>query len=765
MQRRRRARRAACTHNAPLSASQPVWYASVMSLLSPESARLARCMVALAAALAWAGACSTPEGPPKWSPLARLPSPKTKPDDPPPAAPPPTYGDGDAAEPIIMAAPARSPAISMTPGSRPGSDATASLNLEDADLAEAAKLILNDVLGAPYSIDPRVRGRVTLSSARPLDRDGLLAALESALSANQAVLVETPEGFRIAPAVDPTGSGVTLRDPALPGYGVTVMPLRGMEAEAARQLLDGALARPGLIRADAARNLLFISGPAPERRAVVQAAKELEASGFGGRPAGLFTLRSANAPDAAAELLVALEADPGGPLEGAVRVTPIVRLNALLITAARPDLLDRAKLWIETLDREASSGETLRTYFVEALKAVDLAAILNEVIGGPSAYDATSSVAPDLRAATVRGPEAAPSGPAASLRTRRPPSASSSSPSLKSTSGGVAARIVADPINNALIVVSDAAGHSFVAKAIAELDRPPLQVMIDAIIAEVTLSDDLRFGVQFFFETAGIRGIADRGRGGFSAGDSFDSNGVFPGFNLLFQNGEQSRLALDALSAVTDVKIVSNPSILALDNQPAELNVGDKVPVVTRQSQSVIDPDSPIINQVEFQDTGVILRVTPRIGASGLVTMEVAQEVSNVRATAQDSVTLTPTISQRKISTSVAVPSGQTIVLGGLIDDSRQKARTGIPVLSRLPGVGPLFGTTDKEVRRTELLVFLTPRVIRDQASAAAAAEEIQGRMEALAQAVRAATAEHRQEPWFKLKEKPEGSQPDAGSQ
>jgi general secretion pathway protein D len=257
--------------------------------------------------------------------------------------------------------------------------------------------------------------------------------------------------------------------------------------------------------------------------------------------------------------------------------------------------------------------------------------------------------------------------------------------------------------------------------ALEKLDVLPLQVLIEATIAEITLNDQLRYGVEWFFRSGEFR---------FTQGSALQPPSLFPGFSALFSS-DDVRVVLNALETVTDVDVISSPQLLVLDNQTARLQVGDQVPITTQQATSVGDADAPIVNSVELRDTGVILTVTPRVNANGLVILEIQQEVSDVVESAGGTTSeqTTPTINQRQISSTVAVQSGETVALGGLITDDRERSRSGLPILSRIPILGALFGTRRNDYQRTELLVLLTPSVIGSQAEARAATDELRRRM------------------------------------
>jgi general secretion pathway protein D len=248
-------------------------------------------------------------------------------------------------------------------------------------------------------------------------------------------------------------------------------------------------------------------------------------------------------------------------------------------------------------------------------------------------------------------------------------------------------------------------------------------VLIEATIAEVTLNDQLQYGLQWFFNSGNFTALLSRMETG-------DVAPEFPGFATVF-NTADARVILSALQAVTDVRVISSPQVLALTNEPALLQVGDSVPVPVQQAVSVIDPEAPLVNSIQFVDTGVTLQVTPRVNESGMVRMEIEQNVSDAIETTTSGIDA-PTIQQRRIASTVAVKSGETIGLGGLIRDGASAGRDGLPYLSGLPVVGPLFGTRTTDVQRTELLVLLRPRIVQTPQDARDMTNELRSKMQGL---------------------------------
>jgi general secretion pathway protein D len=208
---------------------------------------------------------------------------------------------------------------------------------------------------------------------------------------------------------------------------------------------------------------------------------------------------------------------------------------------------------------------------------------------------------------------------------------------------------------------------------------------------------------------------------------------TIPGANLVLGANEDPRLVLNALRRLTDVNVLSSPALVVLDNQQALLQVGDEVPIATRSAVDVTVPTAPIVNNIEMRNTGVILKVTPRVNANGVVTLDVIQEISNV--VKGEGTTLTPTISQRRVQSSIAVASGQTVLLGGLISNRSEKGKSGIPILSEMKSFGDLFATNSGSQERTELIIFIRPQIIRDGIDAQLVAEELRSKLSIIGRA------------------------------
>jgi general secretion pathway protein D len=662
-----------------------------------------------------------------------------------------------------------------TPSSGDGYD----LNFENAPVSTLAKVILGDILGVGYTIDPRVQGTVSLASGRPVPKSDILYVLENALRLSNVALIRDQAGYRLMPAGEAVGSGaVDKLASAQPGYGITVIPLRYVSSQTIVKLVDGFAVKPGLMRADASRNILVLQGTGTERKNAIDIVSSFDVDWMQGQSVGIFPIHNSMPDPIIAEMEKVMDTGDTGLGQGMVKFQPITRMNAILVVSRKPELLKTAGQWIERLDQSDTAGTNLKVYRLKYGNARQVGALLNDIFVGRSGSgldSASSQIAPGgglagqssgaLSALSVPTPGAAGGGSSSSTSTSSAPTSSfGSSPStLRGGSGqgsgdsagqnaqgggdqggiggifggqragggasgpGIlpAVRITADIVNNSILVYADAQGQRIVEQTLRQIDRPQLQVAIDATIAEVTLNDQLSYGVQFFLNSSSAGMAPNKGSIINSVGGAVLAQ-TFPGFNFLIGSANTPNMILDALHTVTDVKVLSNPSLVVLDNQVATLQVGDQVPISTGTA-TVLTANNTVVNTIDYRNTGIILRVVPRITAGGNVVLDIEQEISNVPQGTGS--TLTPTVSQRKVKSSISVQTGQTVLLAGLISSTENVTNNGVPLLDELPGVGPLFTNKNKTVGRTELIIFIRPQIIRDAVDANVVAEELRTKM------------------------------------
>ena len=617
------------------------------------------------------------------------------------------------------------------PASGEGSDIA--LDFEGADLASVIKVFMEDGLGASYVLDPRVSGTVTLRTNGPLSRADILPTLEEILRLNNAAIIERNGVFRIIPRGEAGLSAPLLsaQEAQVRGLTVRVTPLRFVSVEEIADILESLAPVAGAIRYDRSRNLVFTIGTAAEQATILDALSVLDVDYFASRSFALRPLREAEAQPVVDELTAAF-ASPSGIASTAIRFLPVERMNAVLMISEDSVLLDDAMVLARNLDQDSGESARLRVFPVSNRRAADLAILLGDVFGAETSLGPQGGADPlgpsltpeigqtDIDPGTDVGtaPDVADTAPTAS-------------PGLGPLAGGLGGgesgvlRIVADEASNSLLALVTGEGARAMRRTLRRLDTQPLQVMIEATLVEVTLNEQLDFGVRWFFESGDFS---------FDFGDAAGTGAasVLPGFNAAFRTSD-AQVTISALDAVTDVKILSSPTLMVMDNEEARLQVGDDVPIVVRSSQSTDDPNAPIVTEEEFRETGVILNIRPRVNAAGNLSLQIRQEVSSVAPTPG---AVNPTFNQRVVESTILVNSGETIALAGLIEGESELRRDGIPVLSRLPVIGSLFGATERSGDRNELMVLIRPFVVRDQGQARAATNELRRKLSSLDETV-----------------------------
>jgi general secretion pathway protein D len=612
---------------------------------------------------------------------------------------------------------------------RPIRGGNVSLNLPQADVRAVASSV-QQVTGIPIEVDATVNGQVSLVTPGSVARSEIIGLFETALRSAQLALVPIGNGFSVRTE---TAAKAPVAPDAI-GFGTEVITLQFINAEEVRKVIDSAI--PGVVAdIDPAGNRITIAGTTGQRSSARDMLKQFDVNWLRNMSFGLYVPERTDARLIVPELDKLINA-ANAPTRGLVRLITMERINGILAVSANGQYLEDVRRWVEILDREGENAEKrIFVYRVLHGRARDLARTLNQAYGNSSGGEGDQS---DPFGSSDEGRTRSASG---SSQTPRPAgtegSAGGASTSRESaregdnrsgSSGGSGGKITADEVNNAIVVHGTPREYALIEDALRKLDIAPLQVMIEAAITEVTLTDTLRYGVQWNWATGDSNfRVTD--------GTSMPTGSNQAGFSYFLAGGSISA-ALNALEQRTNVRVVSAPKLVTLNNQTAALQVGDQVPVSTGSAVSVENPNAPIVNAIEYRDTGVILRVTPRVNAGNTVLLDVSQEVSDVNpnsaAANSSSGAASPTISTRRISTSVAVLDGQVIALGGLFRDSQTIGKNGIPILSRIPVLGGLFGNHDNRQNRTELIVLLKPQVIRTPDDGRAVTEELRGKLRTL---------------------------------
>jgi len=704
---------------------------------------------------------------------------------------------------------------------RPEREGKYTLNFDDADLGEVSKVILGDTLKVSYVLSPKVAGKVSLQTARPLADDELIPTLEMLLRMNGAVLIKEGSLYKIEPEVVGTinapGARLGLSGDLPPGYQLRVVPLRYVSVQEMQKVIEPLMPPKSVIRADEVRNLLLLAGSSDELASVMDTIRIFDVDFMRGMSVAIFPLKNVDAATISGELESLLGSGSKGPMAGMLRLLPIERLNAVMAVSPQPRYLDEVEAWVERLDRYTTDKSgNMHVYRVQNVDAMELANTLGQIFGaGGRSGGPRASVAPGMSGASIGsgsfgsgsgsfgsgsggfgsgsgssfgggsssfgggsssfggsgggfsdgGDSFGSDGSSSSSFGGSPSSTSGSGFGSSSTGssrggfgssssssgggfggggstggsagrraggrGGAAAmdlgnniRVVADPANNALIIFAKPADYKEIESVIKELDVMPMQVLIDATVVEVALTGDLQYGLKWYFE---------QGESGWAQGSEIGAiaTAAAGGFTYSLVNASKNiRVQLNLLAKDNKINVLSSPSLMVLNNQEAQINVGDRVPTPTATASNVLPgaATTTLTSTLQYQESGTSLRIKPRVNAGGLVIMDVMQEISTPTKV-QVNGTDTFQFAQRKIHSSVAVPSGESLALGGLIQDKESDDVSGMPILSKIPYIGWLFSTTIKRKERTELVVLITPRTLEKRSDGTRVTNELRRRL------------------------------------
>ena len=622
----------------------------------------------------------------------------------------------------------------------------ASLNFEALDIREVSKVILGDYLKQSYTVHPQVTGTVTFRTVKPIPMKDLLPTLEMLLRQNNAAVVREEGIYKILPINQVRGSvspqlGGESR-PLPQGFSVQVVPLKFVGAREMAKLLEP-FAADNTVRVDEVRNLVILAGNQREMRHLLDTIELFDVDWLSGYSVGLFPVKSADVKTLATDLDKVFGPAGQSPLAGIVRVIPIERLNALLVVTTQPAYLEQAKGWLSRIDSmgATSGGSRFFVYQVRNGKAENLAQLVGDLFSSRRTSTTTPTLAPGSRPTQL---SSTPFGQGSSMTTTTTttpaPSATPTAPTSASFSipgstapGGTAneVRVIADKDTNSLLILATPADYEVIEQAIRKLDVIPRQVLVEVMLAEVILRDDLRLGLEYFINTRNNTS----GRlsvGGLPATPSgavpVTSSSVLQLVNYV---GTDVRAVLNALGQDGKAQVLATPQIMVLDNQKAQIKVGDRVSVQT-SSQTGVSTGTGVVNSFQYLETGVLLAVTPRINSGGLVTLDINQEVSSADFTNANAINPNPVVNSRSAQTTVVVGSGESIVLGGLIREDTNRSSTGIPLLSKIPIIGAAFGAQGWNRTRTELVLVITPKIVSDTSQAREVTEELKRKLPAL---------------------------------
>ncbi|MEM9797749.1 MAG: type II secretion system secretin GspD [Pseudomonadota bacterium] len=597
--------------------------------------------------------------------------------------------------------PGRQPLLRDSDFVNDSGERTVSLNLVDIPIEEAAAAILGELLRENYVIDPGVTGTVNIRSSQPVSRTTAIEVFELALKQNNAALVRRGDLFAIVPISGDLTLGANTAREVSPGFSLRVVPLSNIGAQEMAAILQP-FAGDGIVGIDAQRNIIVLAGTSADQRSWQKTIASFDVDWLANRSVGIFPIKGRAAQSIINALQRVVETDESFEPLAVFEVIP--ENNSILAVAKTPRALESVSVWIQRLTQQGQNDAQIFSYDMKFARASEVAPTLSQILGI------------QVEAATAEMDDAIEENADAELVAA----------AFDDTGLGTqnATRVVASTATNTLLIHATQDEYERILGVLHRLDVPQRQVLVEATIVEVSLNDELRYGVQYFLEGDGNDTVA-------LTNNNEDRSLVaqVPGFSAVL--GNDTDVIIDALDEVTRVNVVSSPNLMILNNESARLVVGDQVPVSVRTATDVEDADDNVfVSTVEFRDTGVIFEVTPRINSSGSVVLDIDQEVSTVGAT--DPSTGNPIISQRTLSSSVSVDSGETIALGGLFETRATRGRSGIPVLSDIPVAGRLFGQTSNRDQQTELLVLITPRIVNNALDARRVTRQLRERVTSL---------------------------------
>lgn len=608
-----------------------------------------------------------------------------------------------------LAAPMASPSGALAQSARSDSYLFA---FQDAEISKVVQEVL-DSINAPYQIDPAVNGRMSLRIDQRLTRAQLIETLDAALAAYGVALIRDKDRLFITPMAKAKNAAPVKAYQAgarRVGYEVVAVPLAYAQPSEVAKALETIGGKELLLLPYDKLGLMVIGGGGQDLESTLETLKIFDQNVFGDSKLRWFQLTQADAAVVAGEIEKLVQ----GSGAAGVTVVPLRRLNGLMVFARSGDILDKMREWIARLDvTEGQGASSIWIYHPRHTNAESLAQTLSAIMnadGRDAAYGGYG--AGQQRFGSGASPSSATTSGATVTGDRTGQDATLGANGSLMNNG----RVTVDKESNTLFLTGPASDWVKAQKILNEIDRLPSQILVEASIVEVTLNDDFQFGVDWSVMSGDFQ-VSSLNNSTGSIGPSY------PGGSITFLHGNIAA-ALSALGSKAIIQVVSAPKIVVLDNKTARLQIGDQVPVVNKTSQDTSTGNAPILNSIDYRSTGVILSVTPHISGSDQVKLDVSQEVSSVAKTSSSGID-SPTIQQRRFESALILQNGSVVALGGLINANVTTAKSGVPGLKSIPIAGSLFSSQSRNQVRTELIVLLSAKILRDQASTSVAMNDL----------------------------------------
>ena len=594
------------------------------------------------------------------------------------------------------------------------------LNFDDANLYEVIRT-LAELLKINYIVDPNVRGKVTIHTAGALREADLFPVFFQILEANGLTALKEGSLYKI------TGLKDAPRLPILSRYGrdgeelppgqrvvMQIIPLKHVSGDEITKLLTPFVSSEGTIISHGPSNTLLIVDKGINILKILKLVDVFDIDLFEKVTHRFYPLHYVDAEEIVKLLDNVLGSyDPSKQAD--IKLVAITRLNMILAVSESVRLFNKVEEFVKMLDVPSDTTQPkIYVYPVKNGKADELSALLNQIFSNKRGSDKKGGGEPPTTAETTKPKISSNPFAMVSEQHKGDTTGAGHEPGGAVGSGTLAGeiKVTADAIRNVLIIEAVPSDYRIIENILIRLDVLPRQVLIEVLIAEITLDESTELGVEWSY----VKGPGDLGTSLLSA-----SMGV-SGLQYLIGQTDRWTHALSTLATENKVNILSSPSVLASDNKEASINISTEVPVVS-STYTVAETDLVTTN-IQYRNTGVILTVTPHITENGLVSMDVRQEVSDQSENVQAGGQTYPSFFQRSVNTTLTVKHNQTIVLGGLIKENKSDGRSGVPILNRIPILGFLFGKKSRSTTKTELIILITPRVIASLDDVDAVTEE-----------------------------------------
>ena len=611
-------------------------------------------------------------------------------------------------------------------------------NFDNADLYEVIR-VMAEIMKMNYMIDPKVKGVVNIHTSGQITADDVFPIFQTILRLNGAAAVKKGNVFEIvamgdakktyAPPTTVIESGKSLPEEK---FTIQIIPLKYIPVTEVSKMIKPFLSDGADIVEHPPSNILILGDVASNIKKSLDLIALFDIDIFTDLKVRIYPILNADVTEVAKEMeriFASFEVSVKSARGVGITFTPITRINSLLVVSSIPNIFERVEGWLKELDRIPAEGTKLSifVYYVQNYKAKDLAEVLKQVFV-PAKEKKT-----EFKEKTATGEQPA-------QRSVKPSPPTPATPPTIEGAGAVPEgeiNVVVDEANNALVIRAFARDYRSILETIKKLDLYPKQVLIDVLLAEITLDVENQFGVEWSqFLSSTSTNAQQIVMGALPPTSPFTQALSAVGVQYaIVELGGRVSAAISAAATDNRLNVISSPSILASNNKEAKIQVGKSQPIMTNTYTTTATAATSVVEgTIEYKDIGIILTVTPRISDAGLITLELQVEKSDVSTITLGALPSVPVFDKTTAKTVVSILEGQSIIIGGLIQNTKTRNKAGVPLLSKIPILGALFGTHDYEDKKTETILLMTPHIIKDQAQSNAVTREFMEKVRGLKQ-------------------------------